>query len=93
MRPVLGTLAIVVLYAAVMVSTNTRFTILDDESSIIAISGHPIIPALQLFLTGAGTHEMPGAPGLDSEARNHFTFRNRIRQVDRRPHLHPSVTL
>jgi len=37
------------IYAAVMVSTNTRFTILDDESDSIAIAGRPVVSALQPF--------------------------------------------
>jgi hypothetical protein len=40
-RPLwLGTRAIVVIYAAAMISTNTRFTILDDESTIVACAGN-----------------------------------------------------
>jgi hypothetical protein len=58
LSPRLVTLLIVAVYAVVMVSTNTRFTILDDESKIIAVSGHPIIPALRQFLAGEAGHEM-----------------------------------
>jgi hypothetical protein len=59
MRPAprLGTLAIIAIYSAVIVCTNNAFTILDDECSSIALAGHPIIPTLQLFLSGAGLHE------------------------------------
>jgi hypothetical protein len=54
----LGTLAIVLIYAAVMISTNTRFTILDDESDSIAIAGRPVVSALRPFFTGVGFHEL-----------------------------------
>lgn len=54
----LGTLAIMAIYAAVMVSTNTRFTILDDESDSIAIAGRPVVSALQPFFSGVGFHEL-----------------------------------
>ncbi len=54
----LGTLAIVVIYAAVMISTNTRFTILDDESDSIAMAGRPAVAALRSFFTGVGFHEL-----------------------------------
>ena len=55
----LGTLVIVAVYAIVMVCTNTHFTILDDESTIITVASRPILPMLQLFLSGSGQHEHP----------------------------------
>jgi len=54
----LETLVIIVVYAAVMISTNTRFTMLDDESDSIAIAGRPIVSALRPFFTGVGFHEL-----------------------------------
>jgi len=54
----IGTLAIVAIYAAVMIRTNTRFTILDDEADSIAIAGRPLVNALRPFLTGVGFHEL-----------------------------------
>ncbi len=57
LRSRLITLAIIAVYAAVMFSTNHRFTFLDDESNSIALAGHPVIPTLRLFLAGAGLHE------------------------------------
>lgn len=54
----LGTLAIVAVYAAVMVATNTRFTILDDEADSIAIAGRPVAAALWPFFGGAAFHEL-----------------------------------
>lgn len=58
-RSKFGTLIIVAVYAAVMVCTNTSFTILDDESTIIAVAGHPIVPTIESFLSGVGQHEHP----------------------------------
>ena len=58
-RSRLATLAIVVVYAIAMVCTNTHFTILDDESTIITVANHPILPTLKLFLLGSGQHEHP----------------------------------
>ena len=60
MRPPswLGTPAIILIYAAVMISTNTRFTMLDDESNSIAIAGRPVVSALRPFFSGVGFHEL-----------------------------------
>ncbi|MGC1460950.1 MAG: glycosyltransferase family 39 protein [Terracidiphilus sp.] len=58
LRNWLGTLAIFAVYAAVMLSTNTHFTILDDEADSIAIAGRPLVPALRPFFTGVGFHEL-----------------------------------
>ena len=58
LRAWLGTLAIVAVYATVMICTNTRFTLLDDEANSIAIAGRPIVPAVQPFFTGVGFHEL-----------------------------------
>jgi hypothetical protein len=54
----LATLVIMAIYAAVMVSTNTHFTMLDDESNSIAIAGRPVVSALRPFLSGVGFHEL-----------------------------------
>lgn len=54
----LGTFAIVAIYAAVMICTNTRFTILDDEADSVAIAGRPVVSALLPFFTGEGFHEL-----------------------------------
>ncbi len=53
-----GTLAIFAVYAVVMLSTNTHFTILDDEADSIAIAGRPLVPAMRPFFTGVGFHEL-----------------------------------
>ena len=58
LRPWMGTLAIFAVYAAVMLCTNTHFTILDDEADSIVIAGRPLVPALQPFFTGVGFHEL-----------------------------------
>jgi len=58
LRTWMGTLAIFAVYATVMLSTNTHFTILDDEADSIAIAGRPLIPALRPFFTGVGFHEL-----------------------------------
>ncbi len=54
----LGTVALIVIYAAVMINTNTRFTLLDDESDSIAIAGRPVAAALRPFFTGVGFREL-----------------------------------
>ena len=51
------TAVLILVYLAVMASTNTHFTILDDESNIIAIGGHPPMSALRLYFSGSGLHE------------------------------------
>ncbi len=53
----LGTLAILVIYAAVIVSTNHLFTFLDDEAMSVALAGNPVIPAVERFFAGSGLHE------------------------------------
>lgn len=53
------TFALIVFYALGMAYTNNRFTILDDESTIVAVAGHPILPTLELFLAGGHQHEHP----------------------------------
>jgi hypothetical protein len=55
----LGTLAIVVIYAAAMISTNTHFTILDDESTIVACAGRQPLTILQDFVSGKPANEHP----------------------------------
>jgi hypothetical protein len=47
------------IYAAIMIGTNSHFTILDDESTIVAVAGHPIGPTVSVFLFGKGQHEHP----------------------------------
>ncbi len=54
----IATLTVVVIYTAAMVSTNTRFTMLDDESVSIAIAGRPVVAAVRPFFTGVGFHEL-----------------------------------
>src|SRR5580658_9067937 len=54
----LWTLVAILAYAALMISTNTRFTMLDDESDSIAIAGRPVVAALRPFFTGEGFHEL-----------------------------------
>jgi hypothetical protein len=56
--PWLGTLVIVVIDAALMASTNSSFTMLDDESNSIAIAGGPVAHALRPFLFGDGYREL-----------------------------------
>ena len=56
--PWLGTLGIVAVYFALMASTNSRFTMLDDESNSIAIAGRPIAHALRPFLYRDGYREL-----------------------------------
>jgi hypothetical protein len=64
----LGTRAIVVIYAAAMISTNTRFTILDDESTIVAYAGNQPSTILQSVVSGIAANEHP----LLSEIFPHF---------------------
>jgi Dolichyl-phosphate-mannose-protein mannosyltransferase len=59
LRTTLITLAIVLVYAGFMFATNTRLALLDDESIIIAVAAHPVIPTIHLFLTGGSQHEHP----------------------------------
>ena len=54
----LGTLIIAAVYAALMASTNSRFTMLDDESNSIAIAGRPVAHALHPFLFLDGYREL-----------------------------------
>ena len=54
----LGTLGIAVIYVALMASTNTRFTMLDDESNSLAFAGRPLVSALQPFFKPAGDREL-----------------------------------
>ena len=58
-RTGLLTLAIVALYASIMFVTNSHFTILDDESTIVAVAGHPVLPTIKLFLSGGDQNEHP----------------------------------
>jgi hypothetical protein len=53
------TLVAIAIYAAVLISTNRIYTILDDESTIIAVAGHPVMTTVRLFASGAGQHEHP----------------------------------
>ena len=54
----LGTLGIAVIYVALMASTNTRFTMLDDECNSLAFAGRPLASALQPFFKPAGDREL-----------------------------------
>lgn len=55
----LRTFVIVVIYAAAMISTNTHFTILDDESTIVACAGRQPLTILQDFVSGKPANEHP----------------------------------
>jgi len=63
-RCALLTVLVIAVYLAVMASTNHVFTILDDESIIITVAGHPILPTLRLFLEGGFQHEHPPASDI-----------------------------
>ncbi len=52
LRTTLITLAVVLLYAGAMFATNTRLTLLDDESTIIAVAAHPVFPTLAALSDG-----------------------------------------
>ena len=54
----LGTLLIAAIYVALMACTNTRFTMLDDESNSLSFAGRPLISALQPFFKPAGDREL-----------------------------------
>ena len=54
----LGTLVIVVIDAVLMASTNSSFTMLDDESNSIAIAGRPAAHAVRPFLFRDGYREL-----------------------------------
>jgi hypothetical protein len=58
LRPWFGTLAVIGIYAAVVISTNSHFTLLDDECDSVAIAGRPFGAALWPFFTGEGFHEL-----------------------------------
>jgi hypothetical protein len=64
LRSKLLTLAIVVVYAIAMVSTNGLFTILDDESTIVSIAGNPVLPTIALNLRGDSQNEHPPASDI-----------------------------
>jgi hypothetical protein len=64
LRSKLLTLAIVVVYAVAMISTNGIFTILDDESTIVSVAGNPVLPTLNLYLNGASNNEHPPASDI-----------------------------
>ena len=53
------TFLLVALAAVALIATNSRFTILDDESTIVAVAGHPLLPTLRLFLQGGSNNEHP----------------------------------
>jgi hypothetical protein len=59
LRSKLEAVAAIAIYATLMICTNNLYTILDDESTIIAVAGHPILPTVQLFFSGKGQHEHP----------------------------------
>jgi hypothetical protein len=64
LRSKLLALAIVVVYAVAMVSTNGHFTILDDESRIVSVAGNPVLPTVALFLRGDSLNEHPPASDI-----------------------------
>lgn len=53
------TVVVLAAAAAALIATNSRFTILDDESKIVAVAGHPALPTIKLFLMGGEQHEHP----------------------------------
>lgn len=53
------TVVVLAAAAAAMIASNSRFTILDDESTIVTVAGHPALPTLKLFLLGGDQHEHP----------------------------------
>jgi hypothetical protein len=57
LSPWLETLAVVLIYAVAMISTNTRFTILDDESTIVAYAGNQPLTILQSAVSGNAANE------------------------------------
>jgi hypothetical protein len=57
-------IGLIAVYAAIMIGTNTHFAILDDESTIIAIAAHPVLPTIKLFLSGRSQHEHPPASDI-----------------------------
>ena len=58
LKPAFLTFAIITIYAAVMICTNGRFTILDDEANFIAAAAQPPLAQLHDFFTGSGLHEL-----------------------------------
>jgi hypothetical protein len=63
-RAKLGTFAIIAVYAAVMICTNSIYTFIDDETTIVTVAGHPILPTIGLFLAGGNQHEHPPASDI-----------------------------
>jgi len=64
LRSKLLALAIVGVYAVAMVSTNGRYTILDDESTIVSVAGNPVLPTVALYLHGDSLNEHPPASDI-----------------------------
>jgi hypothetical protein len=54
----LVTFAIISLYAALMMCTNTRYTIIDDEANFIAAAAQAPMPLLHDFFTRQGMHDL-----------------------------------
>lgn len=54
----LGTVLIAAVYLAVMIATNSRFTILDDEANSVAIAGRPVAQAVAPFLFNDSYREL-----------------------------------
>jgi len=68
---------LIVIYASVMICTNHAYTILDDESMIVTLAGHPILPTLKLFFIGVGQNEHPPLSDVLLHAwlvATHFSF-------------------
>ncbi len=53
------TVLVLAIAAAAMIASNSHFTILDDESTIVTVAGHPVLPTMELFLLGGDQHEHP----------------------------------
>jgi hypothetical protein len=68
LRSKLLALAIVVVYAIAMISTNGCFTILDDESTIVSVAGNPVLPTVALYLRGDSLNEHPPASDIELHA-------------------------
>jgi hypothetical protein len=61
----------IAIYATVMICTNHIYTILDDESTIVAVAGHPTLPTIGLFLSGGHQHEHPPHNSISQDSIPH----------------------
>lgn len=57
--PSVPVFVLLALYAAFMVATNHRLTILDDEAIILTVANYPPATMLRTFFSGYGQHEHP----------------------------------